>query len=139
VLYPTTYNAGVVAVNSKVAGLAPEVIGLAHGVDVMITIFCDFCQFSAKKMAFFSKSNVMIKNLHDLALFRRIFLCENIFKIITSVGLFFVPRNFYWCKKSLALFNRARPTVGRLQQVCKKSILCSKRRKSSKLVILSEK
>jgi hypothetical protein len=27
----------------------------------MITIFCGFCQFSAKKMAFFSKTNVMIK------------------------------------------------------------------------------
>jgi hypothetical protein len=30
------------------------------GVDVMITIICDFCQFSAKKLAFFSKANVMI-------------------------------------------------------------------------------
>jgi hypothetical protein len=36
------------------------------GVDVMITIFCDF---SAKKLAFFSKTNVVIKILHDLALF----------------------------------------------------------------------
>jgi hypothetical protein len=26
----------------------------------MITIFCDFCQISAKKLAFFSKTNVMI-------------------------------------------------------------------------------
>jgi hypothetical protein len=39
------------------------------GVDVMITIFCDFRQFSAKKLAFFSKTNVMIKILHYLALF----------------------------------------------------------------------
>jgi hypothetical protein len=30
------------------------------GVDVMITIFCDFRQFSMKKLAFFSKTNVMI-------------------------------------------------------------------------------
>jgi hypothetical protein len=35
----------------------------------MITIFCDFWQFSAKKLAFFSKTNVMIKVLHNLALF----------------------------------------------------------------------
>jgi hypothetical protein len=56
------YNTGVVAVNSKIVGLAP-------GVDVMITIFSDFCQFSAKKLAFFSKTNVMIKILHNLALF----------------------------------------------------------------------
>jgi hypothetical protein len=39
------------------------------GVDVMITFFCDFCQFSAKKIAFFSKTNVMIHFLHNLALF----------------------------------------------------------------------
>jgi hypothetical protein len=31
---------------------------LPAGVDVMITIFCYFCQFSAKKLAFFSKTNV---------------------------------------------------------------------------------
>jgi hypothetical protein len=34
------------------------------GIDVMITIFCDFRQFSAKKLAFFSKTNVMIKIVH---------------------------------------------------------------------------
>jgi hypothetical protein len=39
------------------------------GVDVMITIFCDFCQFSAKKLAFFSNTNDMIKFLLNLALF----------------------------------------------------------------------
>jgi hypothetical protein len=35
------------------------------GVDVMITIFCDFCQFTEKKLAFFSKTNVMIKFIHN--------------------------------------------------------------------------
>jgi hypothetical protein len=35
----------------------------------MITIFCDFRQFSAKKLVFFSKTNVMIKILHNLPLF----------------------------------------------------------------------
>jgi hypothetical protein len=39
------------------------------GVDVMITIFGDFRQFLAKKLAFFSKTNVMIKIFHNLALF----------------------------------------------------------------------
>jgi hypothetical protein len=29
-----------------------------QGVDVMITIFCDVWQFSAKKLTFFSKTNV---------------------------------------------------------------------------------
>jgi hypothetical protein len=65
---------------------------LDPGVDVMITIFCDFCQFSAKKLAFFSRTNVMIKILHNLALFwvknanffAKIF-SENILKILTSV------------------------------------------------------
>jgi hypothetical protein len=55
------YSAGVAVVNLKVVGLAP-------GVDVMITIFCDFRQFSAKKLALFSKNNVMIKLLHNSAL-----------------------------------------------------------------------
>jgi hypothetical protein len=62
------------------------------GVDVMITIFCDFRHFSAKQLAFFSKTNVMNKILHYLALlwvknanFFAEFFGENIFKIITSV------------------------------------------------------
>jgi hypothetical protein len=53
----------------------------------MITIFGDFRQFSAKKMEFFSKTNVMIKILHMLALFwvkNADFFGENIKKIITS-------------------------------------------------------
>jgi hypothetical protein len=39
------------------------------GVDVMITIFGDLWQFSAKKLAFFSKTNDMIKILHNSASF----------------------------------------------------------------------
>jgi hypothetical protein len=39
------------------------------GVDVMITIFCDFPQFSPTKLAFFTNTNLMIKFLHNLALF----------------------------------------------------------------------
>jgi hypothetical protein len=31
------------------------------GADVIIAIFGDFCQFSAKKLAFFPKTNIMIK------------------------------------------------------------------------------
>jgi hypothetical protein len=46
-----------------------NVVGLGLGVDVMITIFCNFRQFSAQKLAFFSKTNVMIKILHSFALF----------------------------------------------------------------------
>jgi hypothetical protein len=42
----------------------------APGVDVMTTIFCDFRQISVKKLAFFLKTNVMIKFLHYLASFR---------------------------------------------------------------------
>jgi hypothetical protein len=30
------------------------------GVDVMVAIFCDFCQFSATKLAVFSKTNVVM-------------------------------------------------------------------------------
>jgi hypothetical protein len=58
----------------------------------MITIFCDFGQFSAKKLAFFSKTNVRIKFLQKLAAvwaknanFFSNFFGENIFKIITLV------------------------------------------------------
>jgi hypothetical protein len=62
------------------------------GVDIMITIFCDFSQFSAKKMAFFINTNVRINFFQNLALFRvknanffSKFFGENIYKIITSV------------------------------------------------------
>jgi hypothetical protein len=58
----------------------------------MVTILCDFRQFLAKKLAFFSKTNVMIQILHNLALFQvknaNFFaknFGENILKIITSV------------------------------------------------------
>jgi hypothetical protein len=38
------------------------------GVDTMITSFCEFCQLSAEKSAFFSSTNVMIKLLQKLAI-----------------------------------------------------------------------
>jgi hypothetical protein len=64
------------------------------GVDDMITIFCDFYPFSAKKMAFFSKTNAMITIFAKLALFCvknanifAEFFGENILRIITSVTL----------------------------------------------------
>jgi hypothetical protein len=51
-----------------------------------------FANFSAKKLAFYSKTNVMIKILHNLALFWAKnanffakFFGENILKIITSI------------------------------------------------------
>jgi hypothetical protein len=44
-----------------------KVVGLAYGVDVMITIFCDFPPFSAKKMAFFSKTYAMINFFQKIA------------------------------------------------------------------------
>jgi hypothetical protein len=39
------------------------------GFDAMTTIFCDFQTIFGKKLAFFSRTNVMIKLLHNLALF----------------------------------------------------------------------
>jgi hypothetical protein len=39
------------------------------GTDAMITIFCDFWQLSAKKLAFFSKNQFYDKFLHNLANF----------------------------------------------------------------------
>jgi hypothetical protein len=62
------------------------------GIDVMITIFCDFCQFSPKKLAFSSKNNVMIQIFAQFSFvlsqkrhFLQIFFGGNILKIITSV------------------------------------------------------
>jgi hypothetical protein len=66
------------------------------GVDVMITIFCDFLPIYGEKNGVFSKTNVMIKVLQksssslrkNINIFAK-FFGENIFKIITSVpGLF---------------------------------------------------
>jgi hypothetical protein len=51
------------------AKIFQKIIASVPGVDVMITILCDFCQFSAKKLAFLSKTNVMIKILPNLNLF----------------------------------------------------------------------
>jgi hypothetical protein len=57
----------------------------------MITIFGDFRQFSAKKFAFFSKTNILVNVLPNLALFSvknanlsPFFAPQNISKIITS-------------------------------------------------------
>jgi hypothetical protein len=68
------------------------IVGSDPGVDVMITIFCDFSQFSAKKLAFFLNTNAMINFFQNLALFCvkkanffATFFVENILKIITSV------------------------------------------------------
>jgi hypothetical protein len=49
----------------------------------MITIFCGFRKFSAKKLAVFSKTNVMIEILHNLPLFlsqKRQFCCKKLRK-----------------------------------------------------------
>jgi hypothetical protein len=78
--------------------------GMIPGVDVMITIFCDFCLFLAKKIAFPSKTNVMIK------FFGMIFLCfecirqffspknsENILKVTTSVPVLLSLISIHFC------------------------------------------
>jgi hypothetical protein len=43
-----------------------QLLANATGVDGMITIFCDVCQFSAKKLAFFLNTNVMLKIFEKL-------------------------------------------------------------------------
>jgi hypothetical protein len=60
----------------------------------MITNFCDFCQFSAKKLAFFLKNQRYDQNfaetsskLRKNANFSAKFLGENFFKIITSAQI----------------------------------------------------
>jgi hypothetical protein len=65
------------------------IISLISGVDVMITIFCDFRQFS-EKIAFFSKTNVMLQFSHKLcfesknAIFVGDVLAKKKLKITTS-------------------------------------------------------
>jgi hypothetical protein len=62
----------VASLNSLLQELATEVevnIGNKPGVDVMITIFCDFPQLSAKKMVFFLNTNVVMNFFQNLALF----------------------------------------------------------------------
>jgi hypothetical protein len=57
---------------------------IESGVDVIITFFCDSRQFSAKKMAFFLKTNVLIRISQKVAVFctkrrpffRQIFLAK---------------------------------------------------------------
>jgi hypothetical protein len=39
------------------------------GVNVVTTNFSDFCRFSAKELAYFFKTNVMIHFLHNIAVF----------------------------------------------------------------------
>jgi hypothetical protein len=62
------------------------------GVNVMITIFCDFGQFSAKKLAIFLKTNVTIQILQKCSIWNKKrknvfanFFGENRFKSITLV------------------------------------------------------
>jgi hypothetical protein len=82
----------------------------------MITIFCDFSQFLAKKLALFSNTNVMIKILHNLALFRvknanfraEIF-GENLKKIITLIpgaqsNDFCLPECFFKVEEDIFVF-----------------------------------
>jgi hypothetical protein len=81
--------------------------------------FCDFQQFSAKKLAFLSKTNVMIKILHNLPLFWvknanffTKFFGENILKIITSVPvLWYVHRKDAQCAFRTILRHRWLPRV----------------------------
>jgi hypothetical protein len=55
------------------------------GFDVIIKIFSDVYQFSAKKMAFLSKTHVMIFLISSSSSKKRHFLGDDILKIITSV------------------------------------------------------
>jgi hypothetical protein len=73
--------------------------GLRHWprVDVVITIFCDFCQISAKNWRFsqcyeliFSKTSSSLSKKRQY--FRQFFFGESILKIITSVLLFFARK-----------------------------------------------
>jgi hypothetical protein len=119
------------------------------GVDVMITIFCDFSQFSAKKLAFFLNTNAMINFFQNLVLFWvknadffAKFFGENILKSITSVPgraetinelqEIQLLRN-QWLPTELKLDLAPRNDVGRIWKNRKKNFreLCSEANKSS--------
>jgi hypothetical protein len=53
----------------KVFANVQQMNSVTTGVGVIITIFCDYRQFSAKKLAFFSKTNVMMIYFQKLAVF----------------------------------------------------------------------
>jgi hypothetical protein len=68
------------------------------GVDVMLIIFGDFCQFSAKKLAFFSKTPMLWSQFCILLLcfesktpFFRIFFGGNILKTIIGTKIVLTP------------------------------------------------
>jgi hypothetical protein len=60
-----TYN---IDLNSGENRVLKTKIYSGTGVDVMVTTFCNFCQFSSKKV-FFPKINVLITLLQKLAVF----------------------------------------------------------------------
>jgi hypothetical protein len=68
--FPRIQSCALILTKDGLGYILGDFITNSPGADVMIRIFCDLCQFSAEKLAFFSKSNVMLKNLHNLALFR---------------------------------------------------------------------
>jgi hypothetical protein len=78
-------------------------------VDVMITILCDFLQFSAKKLAFFSKTNVMIKFSLVSSQKRQFYSPKNSAKLSQhrSQGNFHCLK----CKKCLRLFRLPCKTI----------------------------
>jgi hypothetical protein len=65
----------------------------------MITIFCDFCQFSAKKLAFFSKTNVMIKIFQklDAVLAKNVNVCNG--PNLTKTSYSSSKKCIFWRKK----------------------------------------
>jgi hypothetical protein len=69
--------------------------------DVMIPVFCDFRQFSAKKLAFFSKTNVMINFFHNLALFwvKNANLCRFFWPKYSKNHITSVPGYFHGVKR----------------------------------------
>jgi hypothetical protein len=62
-------NADVYPKSFKKLAYLPNHLPAFSGVDVEINIFSQFRQFSAKKWAFFSKTNVMIQTLQTLAVY----------------------------------------------------------------------